>query len=109
MGGSFNKSTNNFLNLLIDKGRINCISEVIEAFENLYCKAMNIQVAVVKSAIPLEEEQRFLIAKKVQELTDSKSVIIKPVVDSALIGGFLVEYGSNQIDLSVRGVFERVK
>merc|ERR1711912_93227 len=101
--------TTKFLSLLVDKGRIDCIIEAFESFEDLYCQATNTQVAIVKSAVALEEEQQFLIAKKIQELTRSKSVKIKPIVDEALIGGFIVEYGSSQIDLSVRGAFERVK
>merc|ERR1711976_32262 len=107
--GSFNNVTKNFLKLLVDKGRIDCIVEVFEAFEVLYCQATDTQVAMVKSAVVLEEEQQFLIAKKVKELAKSKSVKIKPLVDESLIGGFIVEYGSNQIDLSVRGALERVK
>lgn len=107
--GSFNKYTANFLKLLIEKGRIDCIIELLEAFEDLYCQATNTQVALVKSAIALEEEQQFLLAKKIQELTNSKSVKIKPIIDESLIGGFVVEYGSSQIDLSIRGAFERVK
>merc|ERR1719265_191485 len=107
--GSFNKSTINFLSLLVEKDRIACITEIIDSFDDQYCKATNTQVAVVKSAVALEEEQEFLIAKKIQELTQTKSVKIKPIIDEAVIGGFVVEYGSRKIDLSVRGAFERVK
>merc|ERR1711879_1141065 len=56
--GSFNKVTTNFLKLLVDKGRIDC---VLEVFEALYCQATDTQVAMVKSAVLLEEEQQFLI------------------------------------------------
>merc|ERR550537_755331 len=107
--GFFNELTTNFLNVLIDRERIDCIVEVIEAFDDFYCKANDTQVAVIKSAVALEEDQQFVIAKKIQELTKSKSVKIRPVVDEAIIGGFVVEYGSNQIALSIRGAIERVK
>merc|ERR1712093_949352 len=109
VGGSFNNVTTNFLKLLVDKGRVDCIVEVFEVFEALYCQATDTQVAMVKSAVLLEEEQQFLIAKKIKELARSKSVKIKPTIDDNLIGGFVVEYGSNQIDLSIRGALERVK
>lgn len=66
------------------------------------------QVAVVKSAVKLEQEQQFLIAKKLQELTDSKNIKLKPVIDESLIAGFIVEYGSAQIDMSVRGQLEMI-
>merc|ERR1739848_328089 len=107
--GSFNNYTTKFLSLLVDKGRIDCIIEAFESFESLYCQATNTQVATVKSAVALEEEQQFLIAKKIKELARSKSVKIKPYIYESLIGGFVVEYGSSQIDLSVRGSFERVR
>merc|ERR1719378_1936865 len=106
---SFNVSTTHFLSLLVDKGRIDWIVEVIESFKDLYYEATGTQVAIVKSAVALEEEQHFLIAKKIQELTRSKMVTVKRVVDEALIGGFIVEYGSSKIDLSVRGALERIK
>ena len=66
------------------------------------------QVATLRSAVKLEQEQQFLIAKKLQELTGSKNIKLKPVIDQALIAGFVVEYGSSQIDLSVKGQVERV-
>lgn len=68
----------------------------------------HLQVAVLRSAVKLEQEQQFLIAKKLQEVTGSKNIKIRPVIDESLIAGFVVEYGSRQIDLSVRGQINRV-
>jgi F-type H+-transporting ATPase subunit delta len=65
-------------------------------------------VATLRSAVKLEQEQQFLIAKKLQELTNSKNIKLKPVIDQSLIAGFVVEYGSSQIDLSIRGQIEKV-
>ena len=42
-------------------------------------------------------------APNLQEVTESKNIKIKPVIDEALLGGFIVEYGDNRVDLSVRG------
>lgn len=100
---SFNKYTTNFLNLLIAKGRVQLLDEICEAFEDEYCRLTDTQVATLRSAVRLEQEQQFLIAKKLQELTGSKNIKLKPVIDQSLIAGFVVEYGSSQIDLSVRG------
>lgn len=66
------------------------------------------QVAVLRSAVKLEQEQQFLIAKKLQELTGSKNIKLKPVIDESLIAGFIVEYGSAQIDMSVKGQLEMI-
>merc|ERR1711879_79399 len=105
----FNEYTLNLLNLLVDRQRMDCVSEVIEAFEVKYCELTDTQVATVRSAVKLEQEQQLIIAKKLQELTGSKNIKLKPEFDEALIAGFVVEYGSSQIDLSVKGAIERVK
>ncbi len=104
----FNKYTVNFLNILIDQNRIDAITEVCDAFESKYCELTDTQVAVLRSAVKLEQEQQFLIAKKLQELTKSKNVKIKPVVDESLVAGFVVEWGSSQIDLSVKGQLDKI-
>lgn len=65
-------------------------------------------MAVLRSAVKLEQEQQFLIAKKLQELTGSKNIKLKPVIDQSLIAGFVVEFGSSQIDLSIKAQIERV-
>lgn len=43
-----------------------------------------------------------------QELTGSKNIKLKPQIDESLIAGFIVEYGSSQIDLSVKGQLNKI-
>lgn len=62
----FSEFTTNFMSLLVDKGRIEAAAEVCSAFEDQYCRLTDTQVAVVKSADKLDQEQQFMIAKKVQ-------------------------------------------
>jgi F-type H+-transporting ATPase subunit delta len=103
-----NEATVNFLNLLVDNDRFVAATAIFEAFELQYCALTDTQVATVRSAVKLEQEQQFLIAKKLQELTGSKNIKLKPAVDPALIAGFVVEYGSSQVDLSVKGQLDRI-
>lgn len=104
----FQQYTINFLNLLVEKDRMPLLDEIVESFEEQYCALTDTQVATLRSAVKLEQEQQFMIAKKLQELTGSKNIKIKPVIDTSLIAGFVVEYGSRQIDLSVRGQITKV-
>jgi F-type H+-transporting ATPase subunit delta len=134
----FRQTTINFINLLVDKGRVDVLPEIVEAFEKEYCRLTDtqvcarlvagattgtpgccpwtmrpsegvvVQVATLRSAVKLEQEQQFLIAKKLQELTGSKNIKLKPIIDESLIAGFVVEYGSSQIDLSVKGQLEKI-
>lgn len=108
----FTPATLNFLNLLVDKKRINVLSEVTAVFEELYYDETDTQVAVVTSAVKLENSQQALIAKKLQNITGAKNVKLKNVVDSSLIAGFVLKYGkdgSNEIDMSVKGQLEKLE
>lgn len=104
----FNEYTVNFLNLLIDQNRMDAISEICEAFETRYCELTDTMVATLRSAVKLEQEQQFLIAKKLQELSGARNVKIVPVIDESLIAGFVVEWGASQIDLSVKGQLNKI-
>ena len=82
------------------------LSAIIDEFEALFCEATDTQVATVTSAVKLENEQQFMIAKKLQEMTGAKNIKLKPEVDESLLGGFVVKYGkdgSGFIDMSVKG------
>eukprot|EP00218_Dolichomastix_sp_CCMP3274_P013619 CAMPEP_0170139018 /NCGR_PEP_ID=MMETSP0033_2-20121228/5343_1 /TAXON_ID=195969 /ORGANISM="Dolichomastix tenuilepis, Strain CCMP3274" /LENGTH=497 /DNA_ID=CAMNT_0010375093 /DNA_START=37 /DNA_END=1534 /DNA_ORIENTATION=- len=107
----FHAYTSNILCLAVDKGRIQLLSTIIEEFDDLYCAATETQVAKVTSAIALENEQQFLIAKKLQEMTGAKNIKLKPEVDESLLGGFVVQYGkdgSGYIDMSIKGQLEKL-
>ena len=72
-------------------------------------KFVAVQVAILTSAVKLEQEQQFLIAKKLQELTGSKNIKLKPEIDEDLLGGFTVQYGSTQIDMSLKGQVDKIE
>jgi F-type H+-transporting ATPase subunit delta len=104
----FSQHTQNFLGLLVQARRFEVIDEIVTAFETEYCKITDTQVATLTSAVQLEQEQQFLIAKKLQELTGSKNIKLKPQIDESLIAGFIVKYGSSEIDLSVKGQLNKI-
>lgn len=87
---------------------MDAISEICEAFETRYCELTDTMVATLRSAVKLEQEQQFLIAKKLQELSGARNVKIVPVIDESLIAGFVVEWGASQIDLSVKGQLNKI-
>jgi F-type H+-transporting ATPase subunit delta len=107
----FNSYTTNFLNVLVDKKRMNIVKEIAAVFEELYCDVTDTQVAIVTSAVKLENSQQALIAKKLQSMTGAKNIKLKNVVDASLIAGFIVKYGkdgSQLIDMSVKGQLDRL-
>jgi F-type H+-transporting ATPase subunit delta len=107
----FSDVTLSFLNLLVDKRRIELINEVVKEFEAIYNEITDTEVANVISAVKIEKPQLALIAKKIQSMSGAKNVRIKNIVDESLIAGFIVQYGkdgSRYIDMSVKGQLDRL-
>ena len=56
----------------------------------------------------MDEDAQYEIAKQLQKLSGAKNIKLKPVLDPSLIGGFVVEFDSNQIDMSVKGQITQI-
>jgi F-type H+-transporting ATPase subunit delta len=100
--------TVNFLGLLIDADRLVSADQIFSTFEERFCEIRETLVATVHCAKDLDDDQRYLVAKKLQEMTGQKNIKIKTSIDESLIAGFVVDYGSAQIDLSIKGQLEEV-
>jgi ATP synthase delta (OSCP) subunit len=59
-------------------------------------------------ALPLTARPLNVTGIYVQELTGSKNIKLKPQIDESLIAGFIVKYGSSEIDLSVKGQLNKI-
>lgn len=104
-----NGVTRNFLGVLVQKERAGQLPAILNDFEDLYCEVTDTMKAEVRSAIELSEQQQLQIAKKIKSLTGANNVKLKPTVDESLMGGFVVQFGSDGsgfIDQSVKGALE---
>jgi F-type H+-transporting ATPase subunit delta len=81
---------------------------MIEHFGELLRRERGIALAEVRTALPLEDEQRRAVTDRLAELTGEK-VEINEVVDEALIGGIAVRIGDRLYDASVRSRLERLR
>jgi len=100
---------NTMCNYLVDKSRIDLLPEITGNFESLYNEKNGIQKIEVKSACKLTEEQLSQIGDEVKSRTGAKSIKIKEDIDTDLIGGFIVSYGGQQVDLSIRSSLDAVR
>ena len=105
----FHQSTTNFMNLLVDKKRMNELEGILVDFELLALASTSTQMATVTSAVSLSEEQKAAIVEKIKGLTGAKDIKLKTDIDKSILGGFIVQYGENGsglIDMSVKGEVE---
>jgi F-type H+-transporting ATPase subunit delta len=98
----------NLLKLLADRQRIGYLDAVLERVLELYREQNGIALATVTSATALSEEQQALITEKVKTVAGTDKVEVNLLVDSALIGGFVLSVGSQVIDASLAGQVRRL-
>jgi len=98
----------NLLKLLADRQRIGYLDAVLERVLELFREQNGIALATVTSATSLSEEQQALITEKVKTVAGTDKVEVNLLVDSALIGGFVLSVGSQVIDASLAGQVRRL-
>ncbi len=91
----------NYLKVLIDKRRTNCIKPAFSAFEDMFKYHQNLAQAVVTSVVPLTAAQTEQLTAKLSKLT-GRAITIENEIDPALVGGLMIRIGDRIIDNSVR-------
>ncbi len=94
--------------LMIRRGRPGAIDAMVERFGELVRRERGISLAEVRTARPLDDEQRTAIAERLGTLTGDR-IEMKEVVDEALNGGVSVRIGDRLYDASVRSRLERLR
>jgi F-type H+-transporting ATPase subunit delta len=94
--------------LTIRRGRPGAIDAMVERFGELVRRERGISLAEVRTARPLDDEQRTAIAERLRALTGDR-IEMNEVVDESLIGGLSVRIGDRLYDASVRSRLERLR
>lgn len=91
-----------FLTIIISKDRYRNIDEILDYFLAEVKKYKGIGVVTVTTAVPLKEEQRKSVEKKLLETTEYKSMEMHYETDASLIGGMIIRIGDRVVDSSIR-------
>lgn len=107
-----------FLNLLIDKKRINSVDNIgIRFLEKAY-DFVCIKFVEIKSTIPLVKKQQEILIYKINNILGP--IFTKPyiqysnlqlilIIDKEILGGLTIKIGSKIIDLSLRNELQKLK
>lgn len=90
----------NFINLVIDKNRADCLDAMCESYMGFIEEESNILHAEIVSAVPLTEEQIGRIEARFSEMM-GQTVKGEAGVDASLIGGVQVRIGDTVYDGTV--------
>ncbi|MBY0380233.1 MAG: F0F1 ATP synthase subunit delta [Burkholderiales bacterium] len=97
----------NFIKLLMQNKRLNCLSDISSLFEKMYQDDKKIAKAVIESAFAIGEEEKnqleIILSKKFD-----KSILVSVKINSALIGGIKIIIDDVVIDASVRGSLDKI-
>lgn len=91
----------NFLQLLVTNKRLSILPTIIKSFRMVCLFYRNEVIAHVRTFSNLSLNQQNQLKDCLEKMV-CKRVILDIVEDSALIGGFVVEINSHQIDASLR-------
>lgn len=98
----------NFVRLLLEKGRLPEIAQILALYEELAEEAQNRLRVRVKSAFPLSPALQEEVRQRFTQYT-SKDIVIDQEIDPTLIGGIVAQMGSLVLDGSIRNELLRLK
>jgi len=109
-GGSVDKITMAFLEIVTKKGRESILIDLTSAFEEQYQKLKSVTGVKITTATPISEDSLAEIKKNLLDSTATeKEVEVETAVDPSLIGGFVLELGDKLYDASVVHQLDQVR
>lgn len=100
--GKVSSYTMSAIAFLIDKGREGFLGDIAMAFAKRYNKYKNVTYVKVTTAVPMDEATEIAVRKAILNKIGDTELIIKPLVDPYLLGGFVIDFGDKVFDASVR-------
>jgi F-type H+-transporting ATPase subunit delta len=98
----------NLILLMVRRGRPRSVPRMVGHFDELLRRERGIERAEIRSALPLDDEERSAIADRLRQLTHNE-IEISEEVDPSLLGGIAVRLGDQLYDASVRSRLERLR
>jgi len=103
-----NALTEKLIELLIHNKRITIIGDIAISFIQLYNEQNNIKEATVITASPINKELESDILSKIN-ISDVKSINLTNVIDSSIIGGFIIRFDGKEYNASVKNNLNNLK
>ncbi len=108
LGGQANPVTVALGSMVVGAGRSRDLVEIIDELVRISASEANKELAEVRSAVPLTDDQRTRLAEALGQAT-GKTIELKVVIDPSVLGGLVAQVGDTVIDGSVRSRLEQLK
>ena len=103
-----NSITEKLLDLLIHNKRVAIISDIASCFIQLYNKKNNIKEAIVITASPIDKDLEKKVLSQIK-IPAAKSINLINLVDSSIIGGFIIRYDGKEYNASIKQNLKNLK
>ena len=108
LGGRASSTTVALVSMVVGTGRARVLPSIIQKLVEMSAAEANKEVAEVRSAVPLTDDQRTRLAKALGQAT-GKDIEVKVVVDPSVLGGIVAQVGDTVIDGSVRRRLDQLR
>ena len=98
----------NLVYLLVTKGRPSMVGEIADEYQRLLDNYRGIEQAEVTTAIPLDEGDKLRLEERLSAVV-GKKVVLKPEVNTGLIGGVIARVGGKLMDGSTSSKLAALK
>jgi F-type H+-transporting ATPase subunit delta len=99
----------NTLLLLVERHRVDIVTEVVSQFILIANEANGVEDAIVYSVRPLTDAELTSISTSFAKKIGKASLRLQNVVDKALLGGLKLRIGNRIYDGSISGKLERIE
>lgn len=106
--GGTSRPVRNFVAVLIDKGRIKFLSEIVEQFAQELNRRLGFAEAEITTARELGADERNALEADLARVT-GKRIRARYQQDQEILGGAIARVGSTVYDGSVQGQLERLR
>ena len=106
--GDINPLALNLVYLLVTRGRLSMVGDIADEYQRLMDSYRGIERAEVITAVLLDDEDKQRLEERLGAVV-GKKVVLKPEVDSSLIGGIIARIGDKLLDGSTRSKLAALK
>ena len=108
LGGKVTSTTTQLISMVVGSGRARDLPAIVDKLVARASSAKNLELAEVRTAIPLTPDQEARLAAALANAT-GEQVNLKVVVDPSVLGGIVATVGDTVIDGTVRTRIEQLK
>jgi F-type H+-transporting ATPase subunit delta len=108
LGGRAHPVTTALVSMLVGTGRARDLPKIIDELVKLSAAGADREVAEVRSAVELSDDQKQRLVAALEQAT-GKKVELKVIIDPSVLGGIVAQVGDTVIDGSVKTQLQQLQ